>query len=544
MDSAALLKTLLPQLDAPGQALLTVVMEMFEMMRQQNEAQQAQLAKLTAQIAEFQRMLFGSRSERSGIGEGRVEPVANEVRRAATAGEVKRIAARLAEESHGGTPTSQDVAKAIRVRGRQQSEPQRATQRAKRRELPIIHTPCAVTAEQLPAGMALDDFVALGTGEVVVRYERVRAHFVAVHYRLQKMQHREDPSLIIEAQAPQSPVEGGHYSASVYAWIVILRCLDSMPLHRIARAAARDGLEIAPSSVGMLFHRAAFLLQGVYDALCSTMQAAALVHADETPQPVLAPAKALRGWIWVACCANAIVYRFSMARDGKTAELLLGSGTGTLMADGYSAYNVTAQLGDDDLRDRAACWSHARRLFWRQREDWPEVQVLLDHIRDLYRIEHRAVERALEPGERRTLRQLESKPLLDRIQAWIATQQGLFSPSSKHGEALRYVSRRWAELTLFVNNGLIPLDNNIAERALRIVALGRNNSMFVGPGDNGQDLAILLSITHTCQLLGIDVTEYLVDVLPRLAHGKAADAASLLPAAWAAERSKAIAAPA
>lgn len=101
--------------------------------------------------------------------------------------------------------------------------------------------------------------------------------------------------------------------------------------------------------------------------------------------------------------------------------------------------------------------------------------------------------------------------------------------------------RRWGELTRFLDHASIPLDNNIAERALRIVALGRKNSLFVGPGDNGQNLAIVLSVVHTCRLYGIDPQTYLTDVLTRLGSGKTSDVEAMLPWNWAAAEQKAAA---
>lgn len=395
------------QLDPFHQVLLQVVVEQVAALRAQNELLREQQAKLSAEVAELRQVLYGARSERGD----RVEPVQNEVRRAATAAQVERLARQIAREANRSTPTEADRTTARRRLGRKKSEPERERARQGRSHLPVVHEERLVPDTQLPDGMTRADFVRLGKGETVQRIEFVRAHFVMVNYTLESLKHVETPGLIVQASAPPSPVPGGHYGASVFAAAVVSRCADSMPLHRISSAWRRDGLHIAPSTVGSFLHRAAFLLLDVYNGIHEAVKRSDLIHADETPQPTLAKGKVAKGWMWMACSKAGIVYRYAASRSGEHAHILIGDSTGFLVVDGYSAYSTVVDDTDDTARKRAACWAHGRRLFWKLRKDWPEAQIILGKIRDLYAIEHRAMEKQLSHEGLLLLRRAESKPI-------------------------------------------------------------------------------------------------------------------------------------
>ena len=151
------------------------------------------------------------------------------------------------------------------------------------------------------------------------------------------------------------------------------------------------------------------------------------------------------------------------------------------------------------------------------------------------------------PARALAARQHRSTPLVDEIFAVAQRELALLSPASGQGKAPQYMLNREAELRRFLNDARIPLDNNISERALRTVALGRKGSLFVGPGDNGQDLAIKLTVLRTCELVGANPQHYLEDVLVKLRRlsarkdlpddaGPELDA--LTPARWKAERDR------
>lgn len=100
------------------------------------------------------------------------------------------------------------------------------------------------------------------------------------------------------------------------------------------------------------------------------------------------------------------------------------------------------------------------------------------------------------------------------------------------GRAISYASKNWTELTEFLNDPKIPPDNNRSESALRVIALGRKNFLFVGNEANGEELAVLYSLVSTCEINGVDPLAYLTDVLSRIGSHPASKLDELLPHIW------------
>ena len=166
-------------------------------------------------------------------------------------------------------------------------------------------------------------------------------------------------------------------------------------------------------------------------------------------------------------------------------------------------------------------------------EGEPEAQQALDLIRDVYLVEHAAKERSISgTAEHRALRQAESAPLMAKLKWWLESRQGLHPPKSKLGIAIRYALRQWAELTVFLDDPTVPPDNNRSEAALRVVALGRKNFLFVGNEDAGDNIAGLYSLVATCEANDVNPIEYLRDVLLRISTHPADRIDELLPDRW------------
>jgi transposase len=523
-----------------------------------------EMEELRAQLAKVRHMAFERSSEK-------IPPMSDEVRRALNADEVSAVEARLiaaaqasATDKKTGAAESH-TAKATRIVGRNKSEGERKRKRQGRIDkLPIVVDVIDVAEGEWPEGMTATDFRKVNSPGIVRRYSMVRSHLVTVEYRLTKYQHVEQSNRFVQAKAPASPTLGGIYESSVHAWVITQRLQNSMPLNRLAKDMQRQGAEIAPSTLIAMYHRAAALLSPIYERLLYTVRHAEYVFADETSQPVLCPGKGstVRGWIWVGLCGEAVVYWFSMGRGGDDAANFLGLDIPNLMADGYSSYSCVVLNGK-----RSACWSHGRRDFYllgvgpKRKEVHPDdpkkpppdriplAAKLLYLIQDLYVHEGRAVLAGYTDQERVDYRKTHCGPVVDEIFRIAYGVKAAWEPKLPFAKACAYLTNREPELRRFLDDANIPLDNNISERALRVIALGRRNSLFVGPNENGKSLATLLSVVRTCDLLKIDAYDYLADVLPRLAtiaaeHGdtEAGHTAAavhydgLTPAAWRAEQ--------
>jgi transposase len=161
------------------------------------------------------------------------------------------------------------------------------------------------------------------------------------------------------------------------------------------------------------------------------------------------------------------------------------------------------------------------------------MQRGLDLILDLYRVEHDA--KALGVGgtaAHAAMRRERSQPVLDALHAWLLEQKALQLPSSKAGAAIAYMLNQWAALTRLLANPKIPIDNNISERMLRVVARGRATYLFVGNDHCGQNLAILMTLVHTALACGHNPEHYLADVLVRIDDHPMRRVEELLPHNW------------
>src|SRR5207248_10372613 len=180
---------------------------------------------------------------------------------------------------------------------------------------------------------------------------------------------------------------------------------------------------------------------------------------------------------------------------------------GTLVVDAYTGYNAVTGV---DGRQRAGCLAHARRKFFDARGSFPEADVALDAIRDVYRVEHEAKERDVaRTDEHLAMRRARSRPILEKLHVWLAERRDEYPPKGPMGGAIRYALDNWTELTRFLDDVHVPPDNNRSESALRVAALGRKNFLFVGHEDAGDNMAALYTLVATCEAHAIDPTAYL-----------------------------------
>ena len=162
--------------------------------------------------------------------------------------------------------------------------------------------------------------------------------------------------------------------------------------------------------------------------------------------------------------------------------------------------------------------AHARRKFYDIHVRTPSdtTQKALDYIGELYGIE--ASIRGKPPAERLRVRQEKAKPLLKTYEAWLRAKLQTLSAKSDTAKAINYSLNQWAALTLYCDDGMVEIDNNIAENALRCVSLGRKkNFLFAGSDSGGERAAAMYSLIRTCKLNGIDPRAYLCHVLTHIA---------------------------
>ncbi len=333
---------------------------------------------------------------------------------------------------------------------------------------------------------------------------------------------------IVTAPGPDHSVEGARYGDSFRAFVVTSKCADAIPLYRQAKQMSRLGIPISRSTLTDLLHQAAGQLAPLSKRLLELVAASEVVQADETSLKMQQPNK--RGFVWTFLAEKLIAYVFSSSRSGETPSTILGASTGTLVVDMYTGYNEVTSTGG---RTRAACLAHARRRFFDALSYAPEARTALELIRDVYLVEHDAKADGIARSDEHTnLRRARSRPIMNRLHSWLAERKDQYAPKGPMASAVRYALNNWDELTRFLDDARIPPDNNRSESALRIVALGRKNFLFVGHEQAGSNIAGLYSLTATCEANGVEPIAYLTDVLGRVGSHPAAALDALLPHKW------------
>ena len=318
------------------------------------------------------------------------------------------------------------------------------------------------------------------------------------------------------------------YAPSFVAHLIVAKCSDSIPLYRLEKQYQRVGVPIARSTMTDLFHRNAEVLSPLVRLLLARIAGTDIVLADETTLRIQKTTK--RGYLWTFIAGRDIAYVFSPSRSGQTPAEVLGGTKGTLLVDAYTGYN---KVTDAQGRTRAGCLAHVRRKFFEAKEAAPEAQTALSILRDIYVVEHEAKEQRLVGTDKHLeLRQTRTRPLLAKLFRLSRAERGRHPPKSPMGKAVRYALNNHRALTRFTRDPRLPPDNNRSEAALRVVALGRKNFLFVGNEDAGDNIAGLYSLVATCEAHGKNPLEYLTDVLTRISSHRHDRLDELLPDRW------------
>lgn len=410
---------------------------------------------------------------------------------------------------------------------RQQTRRANAELRAKKLDTQTVDVSVPADAKHCPKCDG-DTFVPIGSDKPSSVVDYVPGYFRRRTFNREKLA-CACGEFVITAPVPDKVFDKTQYGPGFMAHLVVSKCCDSIPLYRLEKQFKRLGVPMARSTMTALFHRVGELIAPLANRTLELIAQSDVVLADETTERTQTSKK--KSYIWTFVAGNLVGYKFSASRSGDTPLAVLGGTTGTLVVDMYTGYNVVTGV---DGRERAGCLAHVRRKFFDALPFNPEAQVPLDFIRDIYVLEHDAKAAAIGgTGAHAEMRWQQTLPVLDKLYLWLSERRDTYQPSSKMGAAVRFALKNWQALTRFVRDVRIPPDNNRSEAALRVVALGRKNFLFVGHEEAGHNLAALYTIVATCQANEVDPLAYLTDILMRLDQTPASQLDTLMPQNWA-----------
>lgn len=342
---------------------------------------------------------------------------------------------------------------------------------------------------------------------------------------------------LVQEPMPAYIIDKGIPTAGLIAQVAVAKYADHAPLYRQEAIFARAGLALPRSTLAEWLGVCGVRLEPLVAAMKALLLARPVLHADETPVPMLKPGlgKTHRAYLWSYSTSEydalqTVIYDFAESRAGMHAQSFLGNWRGKLVCDDYSGYKKLFGRGIIEV----GCAAHARRklheLYANHRSEIAEEG--LRYFSVLYEIEREARERKLDAQDRYLLRQRRAKPVAEALRQWFTRQRGQVPDGSATAKAIDYNLNRWAALTRYLDDGELPIDNNHLENRIRPVALGRGNWLFCGSLRAGQRAANLMSLIQSAKLNGHDPYRYLKDVLERLPTHPASRIEEILPHRW------------
>jgi transposase len=344
------------------------------------------------------------------------------------------------------------------------------------------------------------------------------------------------------APAPKQIIEKSLATDRLVIETVVSKYLDHLPLYRQSAILLRDtGIELSRNTLCDWVMRVGELLQPIAEAMAQELLAGQYIQADETPVDVQlkdSKGKNHQAYLWqYSSPTGAVVFDFQLGRSREGPKRFLGNYEGILQTDGCAAYD---RVGGPKIV-HAGCWAHARRYFFQAVEAHPQDRAaigLVATIDELFGLDAQAREQGFSIQERDHLRQQKARLLLESIAKQIAAAKAQCLPQSALAKACNYTLTQWGRLSQFLDYPVLELSTNLAENAMRPVAVGRKNWLHFGSPQAGTRIAAIFSVLETCRRLRLPARDYLASILPGLADFPLRQVSQLTPAPWAVPRQK------
>ncbi len=345
---------------------------------------------------------------------------------------------------------------------------------------------------------------------------------------------------IKQAKLPAQPLPKSQASAGLLAHIAVAKYLDALPLYRQSAMWQRADIHFDRTTLANWMIKTGELLTPLINLMQDKLLESRLIHCDETTVQVLKepdkPASS-KSYLWVRVAGppgqRVHLFDYDPGRSCLVPKRLLNGYQGILVTDGYAGYQ--AVINEQSLMS-AGCWAHARRKFDECIKAQPKnaktktgkAHQGLAYIQKLYQIEKSFAK--MSDVARYDGRQNHTKPVIEKLHQWLMASLPQVPPKSLLGKALVYLNNQWAKLTAFLKDGIIPLDNNAAENAIRPFVLGRKNWLFSTSQSGVKASAAIYSVIQTAKSNGLEPYAYLKQVLTELPRAETVeDIEKLLP---------------
>jgi transposase len=370
--------------------------------------------------------------------------------------------------------------------------------------------------------------------EETEKLEYVPASFYVKRYVRYKYACKDCESHISIGQLPAMAIDKGIAGEGLLAHIITSKYCDHNPLNRLESILRRHGVDINVSTMCDWVGKSADLLAPLVKRLHEKILESPKINTDDTPIPVKSEkhrGSTYNGYLWVYVDKDYnVVFDFTPNRSREGPLKFLGTYSGYVQADAYSGYDEFFRKSD---ATEVGCHAHARRKFdYALDSDPVRAARLLVLWGKLYDIERKARDDNYSMAQLLEARQKEAKPILAEIKTVLDEYKNQVLPKSPIGKAVSYSLNQWEALNRYVDDPILDIDNNLSERLLRMVVIGRKNYLFAGSEAGAGRAAIIYSLVAGCKLNGIDPFRYFRDVLARVSTHPADKIDELLPSEW------------
>jgi transposase len=476
-------------------------------------AAQIKIQALTLELAHLRRLRFGARSEA-------FSPEERDLFQETLASDLAAAQAELDSKQAEAAASAEPPPRSARSRAGRQALPDHLPR------IEHLHEPHSCTCGQ--CGTAL-----VKIGEDISEQLDVEPARFFVHRHIRPQYACRACESVSAAPIPAAVIDGGMAAVGLYAWVMISKYLDHLPLYRLEQIAARDRVILSRSTLADWVGRIGVALQPLADRLALLLRSCSVLHADETPVRQLDPGagKTKRAYLW-AYRTNGlhtgppiVVFDYQTSRAGAHAREFLHGWQGHLMVDDYAGYKALFAAGIIEL----GCLAHARRRYFDLNAAQPNAiaQQALARIGELYAIEAQGRDLSIEA--RAQLRQTQAQPRLAALREWLINTRLSVAEGSATAKAIDYSLNRWPALSRYATAGDLPIDNNPIENDIRPVAIGKKNWLFTGSERAGKRAAAIQSLLYTAKLNGLDPAAWLRDTLEKLPTCPNSRIDSLLP---------------
>jgi transposase len=335
------------------------------------------------------------------------------------------------------------------------------------------------------------------------------------------------------ASPPLQIIPKSMATISLLVYIIASKFIESLPLYRQEKRFRRHGITLTRATMSNWLIKVAALCQPLIPLMQQEIRSGPLINADESSFQVMKEPNrenTSKSYIWVfrggLVDKPVVMFHYEPSRAGQVVHDFLDGYHGYVQTDGYQGYDI---LENNENITLMGCLAHARRKFdevvkanrGSGNQKKLAAEMALDYIRQLYALEKEAKE--LMPEERCLMRQEKAKPIMEAFGDWLRDTFPQTPPKGLLGKAIKYTLNQWDRLNVYLENGILRPDNNLAENAIRPFVVGRKNWLFAGSPEGAQASALFYSLVETAKINNLNPERYLRFLLEKIIHVKEQD---------------------